>query len=257
MQTSSVRLGAAVAAALWPVRRRVGADPSGSSDAEARFNAGLTHLRDGRPKLALEEFQKRHQAGPQEPVLPQGPRASPTRPLKRFDDAVGRLPQGAGAEPVLHRRAQRPRAWRSCSPGKRAGGQGGVPGRLQRPHQPDAGDLGRATSGQAYFEEKNYAEAANWFRSSLNRNKAYPDAYLGLADALVALGRAEEALTHPGDRAPARSRHPPRSSSRWARRTTGPAASPTPGRGSRRPRKKDPNGAAARRAAELLKHFPK
>ncbi len=48
--------------------------------------------------------------------------------------------------------------------------------------------------GQAYFEEKNYAEAANWFRTSLNRNKAYGLAYLGLADALAASGRPEEAL---------------------------------------------------------------
>jgi Tfp pilus assembly protein PilF len=48
--------------------------------------------------------------------------------------------------------------------------------------------------GQAYLEEKNYPEAINWFRSSLSRNKDYPDPYLGLAEALIGAGRIEEAV---------------------------------------------------------------
>ena len=42
--------------------------------------------------------------------------------------------------------------------------------------------------GRAYLEEKNYAEAVNWLRTSLNRNKAYSEAYLLLAETLLALG---------------------------------------------------------------------
>jgi len=48
--------------------------------------------------------------------------------------------------------------------------------------------------GQASFEERNYPEAINWFRTSISRNKSYPDAYLGLADSLLATGRPDEAL---------------------------------------------------------------
>jgi Tfp pilus assembly protein PilF len=48
--------------------------------------------------------------------------------------------------------------------------------------------------GQATFEEKKYPEAVSWFQSSLAKNKAYPDAYIGLADTLTAEGKPEEAL---------------------------------------------------------------
>jgi tetratricopeptide (TPR) repeat protein len=48
--------------------------------------------------------------------------------------------------------------------------------------------------GQAYLVEKNYADALTWFRTSLSRNKDYPDAYLGLADALAGAGQPQEAL---------------------------------------------------------------
>jgi Tfp pilus assembly protein PilF len=48
--------------------------------------------------------------------------------------------------------------------------------------------------GQSYLEEKNYAEAIHWFRTSIVRNKIYADPYLGLAEALVATGHAEEAV---------------------------------------------------------------
>ena len=48
--------------------------------------------------------------------------------------------------------------------------------------------------GNAYLEEKRYADAINWYRTSLSRNKAYPDPYLGLSDALAGLGRIDEAV---------------------------------------------------------------
>ena len=67
--------------------------------------------------------------------------------------------------------------------------------------------------GQAYLEEKHYPEAINWFRTSLNRNQTYPDAYLGLADALVAAGTDGRGPGHPGggsEGMPAERRPPPR-----------------------------------------------
>jgi uncharacterized protein HemY len=48
--------------------------------------------------------------------------------------------------------------------------------------------------GQTYLEEKNYGEAIQWFRASIVRNKIYADPYFGVADALTATGRVEEAV---------------------------------------------------------------
>ena len=142
--------------------------------------------------------------------------------------------------------------------GQARGGQGGVPDRLQRPHQPDARRSRRATSARPTSRRRTTREAANWFRSSLNRNKAYPDAYLGLADALVAASAAaEDALTHPGDRRQRDARSPPAillalgeayyRAGRFARRA---------GAARGRARKKDPDGAAGRRAARAAEALP-
>ncbi len=49
--------------------------------------------------------------------------------------------------------------------------------------------------GRAYVEESNRAEAMNWFRTSLTRNKAYPAPYLLLAETLAAEDRIPEAIT--------------------------------------------------------------
>lgn len=47
---------------------------------------------------------------------------------------------------------------------------------------------------QSYLEEKNYSEAYNWFRTTVQRNKGYPDGHLGLADTLAAQQRFDEAV---------------------------------------------------------------
>ena len=48
--------------------------------------------------------------------------------------------------------------------------------------------------GRAYLEEKNYTEAVNWLRTSLNRNREYSEAYLLLAETLMASDRADAAV---------------------------------------------------------------
>ena len=69
--------GAATAGAQMPT----------SSDAEARFNAGLTHLRDGRPKIALAEFQAAIRQDPKNPYFHKGLGLAYAT-LKRFGDAA-------------------------------------------------------------------------------------------------------------------------------------------------------------------------
>jgi tetratricopeptide (TPR) repeat protein len=49
--------------------------------------------------------------------------------------------------------------------------------------------------GRAHFEEGDYVQALNWFRTSVMRNDTYPEAYLGVADTFGATGRSAEATT--------------------------------------------------------------
>jgi type IV pilus assembly protein PilF len=223
-----------------------------NNDSEARFNAGLTHLRDGRPKLALEEFQNAIKQDPKNPYFYKGLGLAYAT-LKRFDDAVGAFRKALELNPY-YADVRNDLGMALMLSGKRQEGKAEFLAAFNDPTNPTP-EISARNLGQAYFEEKNNAEAANWFRSSLNRNKAYPDAYLGLADSFAALGRPDDAITtletgarelpestaiqvslgeayfHAGRLADARARLE--------------AA-----------RAKDPNGADARRAAELLKRFP-
>ena len=182
--------------------------------------------------------------------------AMPTLATAQVRRRRRRLPQGPRAQPLLRGRAQRPR--HRAHPLRQARrGQERVPDRLQRPDQPHARRSPSRNLGQAYLEEKNYAEAINWFRTSLNRNKSYADAYLGLADALLALGPAgrgvaalEAGVKELPDRAPALLARPGRGLlTRGPLRRGADAA-----RGGARSR--TPSGPAGRRAAELLKQLP-
>ena len=224
-----------------------------SSDAEARFNAGLTHLRDGRPKLALEEFQNAIKQDPKNPYVHKGLGLAYAT-LKRFDDAVDAFRKALVLNPY-YTDVRNDLGMALVLAGKRQEGKAEFLNAFNDPTNPTP-EISSRNLGQAYFEDKNYAEAANWFRSSLNRNKTYPDAYLGLADALVALGRAEEAVAQLETGA----REIPDSTAiqialgeayyragRFADARAHLEAA----------QKKDPTGADARRAAELLKHFPR
>lgn len=244
---------AAVAAAVCLSAAAGAQSSSGNSDAEARFNAGLTHLRDGRPKLALEEFQNAIKQDPKNPYFHKGLGLAYAT-LKRFDDAVGAFRKALELNPY-YTDVRNDLGMALVLAGKRQEGKAEFLAAFNDPTNPTP-EISSRNLGQAYFEDKNYAEAANWFRSSLNRNKAYPDAYLGLGDALVALGRAEEAITQLETGA----REAPESTAiqlalgeayyRAGRFTDARARLEDA-------RKKDPTGADARRAAELLKHFPK
>ena len=48
--------------------------------------------------------------------------------------------------------------------------------------------------GLAYFEEKSYPQAQSWALTAVNRNKAYVDAQLLLADAMVAQNKLPDAI---------------------------------------------------------------
>lgn len=224
-----------------------------SSDAEARFNAGLTHLRDGRPKIALQEFQAAIRQDPKNPYFHKGLGLAYAT-LKRFGDAAEAFRKALELNPY-YTDVRNDLGMALILDGKRQAGKAEFLAAFNDPTNPTP-EISSRNLGQAYFEEKNYAEAANWFRSSLNRNKEYADAYLGLADALVSLGRAEEALAmlETGSReAPASTAIQLSLGEAYYR-----AGRFADARARlEEARKQDPNGPGARRAAELLKHFPK
>ena len=249
---SSFRV-AAIAAALCCSVGAGAQTSSANTDAEARFNSGLTHLRDGRPKLALEEFLRAIKQDPKNPYFHKGLGLAYAT-LKRFEDAADAFRKALELNPY-YTDVRNDLGMALVLSGKRQEGKAEFLAAFNDPTNPTP-EISSRNLGQAYFEEKNYAEAANWFRSSLNRNKEYADAYLGLSDAMTKLGRSEDAIAtlETGAReAPTSTAIPLALGEAYYR-----AGRFADARAQLEDaRKKDPTGAAARRAAELLKHFPK
>ena len=109
---------------------------------------------------------------------------------------------------------------------------------------------------QSYVDEKNYAEAARWYQTALQKNDAYPRGYVGLAAALLGQNRLDEAMATLEKglaKAPADNE---------LLYMTGDAYFKAGRFADARARleaviKADPSGPYGRRAAEQLKHFPK
>jgi tetratricopeptide (TPR) repeat protein len=112
--------------------------------------------------------------------------------LRKFDDAVTAFRKALELNPY-YADVRNDLAAALILSGKRAEGKKELLTAFNDPTNPSP-DLAARNLGQAYLEEKNFGEAANWFRSSLGRNKALVASYSGLADSLVGLGRPEEAV---------------------------------------------------------------
>ena len=222
-------------------------------EAEARFNAGLNHLRDGRPKLAVEEFEQAIKRDGKNPYFYKGLGLAYAA-LRRFDDAVGAFKKARELNPY-YTDVRNDLGTALILSGKREAGKAEFLAAFNDPTNPTP-EISSRNLGQAYLEEKNYAQAANWFRSSLNRNKAYADSYLGLAESLTALGRNEEALslletakTECAGSVPVQVAL----ADAYYRAGRYEDARPL----LEDARRKEPGSADGQRAAELLKHFPR
>lgn len=179
-------LGALIAlAGALPARAQT------SPDAETEFNAGLVHLRENRPALALEAFKKAAAKDPKNPYVQKGLGVAYLS-LNKFEEAVGAFRKALEINP-FYADARNDLATALILAGRRAEGKKELLAAFNDPQNPTP-DLSARNLGQAYLEERDFAEAANWFRSSLGRNKTLVASYLGLADSLVGLGRTEEAI---------------------------------------------------------------
>ena len=178
------------ASMMWLAAAAAGAQTG--PDPEAFFHAGLSHLRDGRAGMALEEFKKAVRADGKNPYFYKGLGLAYAA-LRKYDDAVAAFHKSLEINPY-YVDVRNDLGSALILAGRRDAGKKEFMTAFNDPTNPTP-EISSRNLGNAYLEEKNYGEALNWFRTSLNRNKKYPDAYLGLSDALLAQGQVEEVVT--------------------------------------------------------------
>jgi len=234
-----------------------------TSESEASFNAGLAHLRENRPDLALEQFKKAIKEDPKNAYAYKGlglTYLSLVRPGEntaqsgKLSDAVASFRKALELNPY-YVDVRNDLGTALVLSGKRAEGKAEFLAAFNDPTNPTP-EVSARNLGQAYFEEKNYREAVNWFRTSFTRNKSYPEPYLGFADAVGALGHPDEAVAPlevavketPGQ--PALLLALGEAYYKTGRFTEAKSRLEEAAR-------RDPAGPVGRRAAELMKNFPK
>ena len=160
-------------------------------DAESRFNTGVEHLRAGRVDLAIDEFQRAIKDDPKNPYFRKGLGLAYAQ-QKKYREAVESFQKALELNPY-YVDVRNDLGTTLLLSGRREEGKEEFLKAFSDPTNPTP-ELSARNLGQAYFEEKNYTQALSWFQSSLGRNNEYPDAYLGLADTLVASGRLDDAI---------------------------------------------------------------
>lgn len=224
-----------------------------SPDAESRFRAGVTHLSEGRTELAAEEFKQAVKQDPKNPYFHKG-LGQAYAAQNKLKDAIEEFHKALELNPY-YVDVHNDLGTVLILSGKREEGKKEFLTAFNDPTNPTP-ELTARNLGKAHFDERNWTEALSWFRTSMQRNKAYPDAHLGLADTLVASGKLDEAI---GQLEIAAEAIPDDPSVLVALGEVYYRA----GRFSEaRPRleqvaRKDPAGVSGRRATELLKTFPK
>jgi len=223
------------------------------SEAENHFEVGLTHLREGRVDLAIEEFNKAIKANDKNPY---------------FRKALGHALAGKGkfAEAIVqYRKALELNPYyvdvrndlgsALVLSGKHEEGKKEFLVAYGDPTNPTP-EISAHNMGLALLDEKNYTQAVDWFRTAIGRNKAYGECYILLAEALEALGRGAEALAQleiGGREAP---------TNVALRLALGEALFKAGRFGEARSHlevalKADPSGPLGRKAGDLLRNFPR
>jgi Tfp pilus assembly protein PilF len=160
-------------------------------DGEANFLAGLTHLQENRPALAAEEFKKAIKLNPKSPYSQKGLGIAYTQ-MRRYPEAIAAFRKALELNPY-YVDVKNDLGTALVVSGKREEGKAEFLAAYNDPTNPRP-ELTSYNLANVYLEEKQYAEAANWFRTSIGRNKGNADAYLGLAEALMGLGQPEQAV---------------------------------------------------------------
>lgn len=222
-------------------------------DAEVRFNQGLLHLREGRAEMAVEEFKKAIDQDKKNPYFYKGLGLAYVQ-QRKYKDGIDCFNKALEINPY-YVDVRNDLGTALVLMGRRDEAKKEFLRAFGEPTNPTP-ELSARNLGQVYFEERNYADALKWFQTSVKRNNKYADAHLGLAESLLALGRLEEAVVQ----LEAASHHVEGDLNILV--ALGDAYFRAGRFGEARAKleqvaKKDPTGAAGRRAAELLKSFPR
>jgi Tfp pilus assembly protein PilF len=220
--------------------------------AEAHFNAGLSHLREGRPALAVGEFKEAIKRDKKNPYFHKGLGVTYLR-LNRPKDAVKAFREALEINPY-YVDVRNDLGTALILLGKREEGKQEFIAAFNDATNPTP-EITAANLGRAHLEERKYAQALNWYRTAISRNQEYAEAHLGLAESLRALSRPDEAIAQLELGLEATPDHP-------ALLLALGEALYEAGRFQEARDKleqavaKDPAGASGMRASELLKRFP-
>jgi Tfp pilus assembly protein PilF len=165
--------------------------PQSAAEGEARFSMGITHLKEGRVEMALEEFKRAVKANPKNPYFRRG-LGQAYAAKREWGNAIEELRKALQLNPY-YVDVRNDLGTALLLSGNRDAGKKEFLAAFSEPTNPTP-EISARNLGQAYLEEKNYAEAATWFRTALARNKSYADPYEGLAQALAAQGRMDGAV---------------------------------------------------------------
>ena len=179
------------AASLLVLGTEVALGQSFNAEAEARFNVGITHLREGRVDMAIDTIKQAIKADPKNAFFYKGLGTAYQAKLK-WNDAIDAYRKALELNPYFSD-VRNDLGTALILSGKRDEGKKEFLTLFSDPTNPTP-EMTARNLGQCYLEEKNYTEALTWYRSAISRAKNYPDAYLGAADALLGLGKLEEAI---------------------------------------------------------------
>lgn len=162
-----------------------------NQEAEARFNVGLGHLREGRYDLAVDTIKQAIKSDPKNAFFYKG-LGTAYAAQRKYADAILAYQKALELNPYyVDVRNDLGTAY--ILSGKRDEGKKEFLTLFSEPTNPTP-ELTARNLGQAYLEERNYAEALNWYRTATGRAKNYGEAYVGAAEALLGMGRLEDAI---------------------------------------------------------------
>jgi Flp pilus assembly protein TadD len=163
-----------------------------AAEGELHFSTGVMHLREGRVDLALEEFKRAVKADDKNPYFQKG--LGQAYAAKRaWAPAIAAFRKALELNPY-YVDTKNDLGYALIMSGDREGGKKEFLEAFGDAMNP-APEISAFNLGRAYMEEKNYVEAAKWFRTSVTRNKAYGSPYVLLADSLVSLDKLDEAIS--------------------------------------------------------------
>ena len=162
-----------------------------NAEAEARFNVGITHLREGRVDLAIDTIKQAIKTDPKNAFFYKG-LGTAYQAKQKWNDAIEAYRKALELNPYFSD-VRNDLGTALILSGKRDEVKKEFLTLFSDPTNPTP-EMTARNLGQCYFEEKNYPEALNWFRSSITRSKTYPDPYLGAADSLLGMGKLDEAI---------------------------------------------------------------